>query len=179
MKKVEVTIRGYKGLKRDAFTSVDEIVEQMKAEHIVQSMNAYLGAHPFNSAFEAKLVDAAEKAGHKMKTEKSAKGNDVIVETNAEFLKRTEFTVSGAEAQAIVDSLPWPPEPGERKDRVDAYTKVATDRVEKALQGGKTLADIADKLESKGFAVELPDDSDEAKGAIIARFAEYLRSDDI
>lgn len=177
MKLIEVTIRGYKGLKRKAFETLEEITEAMKAESIVQSMNAYLGAHPFNSAFEAELVSLAEAAGHKMKTEKSEKsGKDVVIETNAEFLKRTGFKLkTTAEAQAIVDGLAWPPETKERTARVDAYTKVATDRVEKALAGGKTLANIVEKLGSKGFT---PEDA-ESKDSVIATFAEYLRSDDI
>lgn len=173
MKVIEVTIRGYKGLKRKAFETLEEITGAMKEEHIVQNMNAYLGAHPFNSAFEAALVSAAEKAGHKMKTKKSDKGNDVIIETNAEFLKRTEFKVEGKEAQAIVDGLAWPPEARERTAREDAFTKVAKDRVAKAIAGGKTLANVAEKLAGKGF-----EPVDETEEAVVAAFANYLRSDE-
>lgn len=176
MKLVEVTIRGYKSLKRKAFETIAEIQELMKETDIVKAMNAYLGAHPFNSAFEAELVKAAEAAGHKMLTKKSEKsGRDVVIETNAAFLKRTGFTVTTAEAQAIVDRLPWPPEATERGERVDAYTKVATQKLDKALESGKTLEDVAAKLADKGFE---PSDIED-KDAVIAAFAEYLRSDDL
>jgi hypothetical protein len=174
MKVIEVTIRGYKGLKRKAFETMQEIMDAMKESDIVKSMNAYLGAHPFNSAFEAELVKRAEAAGHKMKTEKSDKGNDVVIETNAEFLKRVEFKVSPADAQAIVDSLAWPPEATERTARVDAYTKVAKERVQKAIDGGKSLAQVSKKLEAKGFAPEDATNQD----SVVAAFANYLRSDD-
>lgn len=175
MKIVNVTIRGFKGLKRKAFETLAEIQAAIEDKDIVKYMNAYLGAHPFNSAVEAGIVELAEKAGHKMLTEKSEKsGKDVIIESNAEFLKRVKFTPMVEQVQAIVDALPWPPEARERTAREDAFTKVAKDRVQKAIAGGKSLEDIAAKLADKGF-----EPADETEDAVIAALADHLRSDEL
>lgn len=178
MKIIEVTIRGYKNLKRKAFENLDEITSTMKPEVITQSMNAYLGAHPFNSAFEAALVDAAEKAGHKMNTRKSEKGNDVVDETNAEFLKRVKFTVNQAQAQSIVDGLAWPPEARERKDRVDEYIKVARAKVDGIVANGGNLEAIVAKLSKKGFETQTDDKGQYGRDDVVAAFAQYLRDSD-
>lgn len=170
-------VRGYK-VQLAIFASLAEITTALPEKRLIGVVNAQLVAHQWNSQFEAALVKKATDGGLKMLTEKSEKGNDVVVESNAQFLKRTGFKVTDEEAQAIADGIAYPPVASERALGTSAYEKVATTKIDKSLASGKTLEDISAKLAAKGHETAEFTNADEQRVAVIAAMVEYLQSDE-
>lgn len=181
MKKNTFKVRGYESVSHLEFEASDvpKLGELLGNERLLGVVNSYLTAHEWNSNFEAGLCDLAEKAGHARTTEKDGKGKITSRETNSSFLKRTEFKLDKAGAQALADSIPYPP--------VSKPRGVDKEAVER-LQLAQTLYGDAERLERfrlrvaaaeqlDGSKIDWPDFNDEesSEEEDVAKLAETIR----
>lgn len=154
------------------FETIEEAVKSLSSEKVVGVINAQLTAHAWNSAFEGSLAEAAVKAGHAYLTEKNEKsGKDVVIETDAQFLKRVEFKVDQSTAQTMADGIAYPPETRTRSPKVDAFTQVATTKVDAFIADGK-LDKASEVIAGRGH------ENDGTREGVIAAYANWLRSQD-
>lgn len=131
MKKNTFKVRGYEGIIHPEFekSDVPKLGELLGEDRLLGVVNSQLTAHEWNSNFEAGLCDLAEKAGHARTTEKDGEGKITSRETNSSFLKRTEFKLDKAQAQALADTISYPPMSKPRGEKVD---KDAIERLQMA-----------------------------------------------